>query len=230
MSLSADQERFAQLVARSTGLSVATVRTWVLSESAPEDPDGNPLNLMQWDGAGRRSVRRFASPDDAAAATVQLLRDPRYAPVLASAGQGPRAELQAIALSPWEENQYRGAGARVGALLEGAYARLYGPGSPGGGDAQTVALEFGGVAPFLPGPLGPLLIPLIPGVDKAGGKVLDALNPLDDEWFAKGFLHVALTALAVLLIVIGLNRSLGGVPAQLALGAVRRPAPDPIPF
>lgn len=222
MSLSVDQERFAELVARSTGLSVATVRTWVLSESAPEDPDGNPLNIMQWDGAGRRSVRRFASPDDAAAATVQLLRDPRYAAVLASAGQGPRAELQAIALSPWEENQYRGASARVGAKLEGAYARLYGPGSAASISADA---KPGSKDDFNDGtpPRGSDLVPN--PAEEISGWVGDAA-----KLAPKAFLHVALTLLALFLIFVGLNRSLGGTPAHLAAGALRRPVPDPIPF
>lgn len=222
-ALTAEHERFAEEVARRTGLQLPTVRTWVAQEGGPAS---NPLNIMGWTDSGKRFVRDFGGVDGAVAATVDLLHDARYQPVLATARQtaNVRSELQAIALSPWEENRYRGTTSQVGALLFGTYRSLYG--DTNAQLAKAPPTEDG----KRPGqtPDSPVYVP--PG---EGGKFWKALNPIDNlgEFAVTILAYVAFTAVAAWLVVMGLTRSLGASPLELA-GAARgrRAAADDIPF
>lgn len=206
------QERFAERVAAGTGLEIPTVRAWVHAEGGPDD---NPLNIMQWDRAGNRSIRRFGTPDAAAQATVRLLNTSRYSSVLRVArepGHTARDELLAIAQSPWEENNYRGKSNTVGALLLGAYRTV-------SADLGTTDVKFGGG--FAPDDFTPGFD--LPGLPDPGAWV-DRFTGWVEGSVAKAFLHLAFTGVAFMLIAVGVLRTFGTSPLELAgVAASRRP-------
>lgn len=85
--------QFASIVAKGTGLQLATVYAWMRAEGGPV---GNPLNIGPGDNYG--------SAPAAAAATVKALHEPAYQAVLTTAAgtTDPTTELTAIADSPWD--------------------------------------------------------------------------------------------------------------------------------
>lgn len=221
-TLSPQDERFAELVARDTGLELPVVRAWVQAENGPA---GNPLNI----GPGRD----FGTVDEAARATVNLLRHPRYAAIMGAArGQSVDQQLDAITASPWDAGRYRGASDTPGALLRGAYAALYRVDAGGAGPARA-DVKPGSADDFQDG-TPPVGTPGFLGVDPAGSIADVARWTLENT--GKAFLHVALTLLALGLIFVGLNKTTGGVPGQAARtlvtrGRGRRTAvTDDIPF
>lgn len=107
---------FMRILRAGTGLSFATVWTWVASEGGPSD---NPLNI----GPGKH----YGSPAKAAIATIALLRSPQgvgygYAAILAAGKTSGNVykkealELKAISMSKWEATHYDN-----GAKLAGPY-------------------------------------------------------------------------------------------------------------
>jgi hypothetical protein len=152
--LTKDQQRFAYIVARGSGLSWKVVEAWVLAE---QGPNGNPLNI----GPGRD----YGSPDKAAEATIKTLRDPRYKPVILSQKGSDTDQLRAIAASPWDANHYRGAGGSQGSLLLGTYKRV--TGTPPPGISGTTLSIPGGPSVHVGGGDG-----ILGGVENVGVKLL----------------------------------------------------------
>lgn len=215
MALTPGQERFADKVHLATGLELPTVRAWVAAEGGPDD---NPLNIMGWRD-GQRHVRRFGTPDAAAAETISLLRTERYRPIIVAAGSANvDRELAAIAASPWEERNYRGRTQTPGTLLLGAFKALY----PGNG-ATLASL------PLAPGGFTP--IPEAPGIGRrAVAKGLGALGW--KEWAVAFSLYALFTVAALALMAVGLARMLGVSPAALATQRAQPKSAqtDDIPF
>ena len=257
MALSAEAERFAQLVARDTGLELPTVRAWVLSEGGSAD---NPLNVMQFDDADNRSIRRFGSADAAARYTVNLLNTARYTDVLTTARRttDPLTELGAIADSPWEENQYRGNTDTPGALLLGAFRSLNPTAAAAVPIAATATPVFDPRDLIPGGLLGRLqrlldeLFGLLPGLGLSGlaadiaQGLLAPFTLLGTKlgyWLEQQALvalgYVLLNALALALVVRGLMQATGTSPGDVAAlvatrgrsaSAGRRSQTDDIPF
>lgn len=246
MALSRAKEEFAFLVSSATGLSRETVRAWVQAEGGRDD---NPLNIRRRDGG----FGGYGSARAAAAATVRLLNsNPSYRPILRIAA-APNAtiqqELRAIIESPWAEGRYTTPGSRTrGNILRGAYAALY-PRSPAAttqavsGTPADFKVPFGGPSVPFPGPdlyltpWGPMVDPRdIPGVDGATDALTGWVGDLT-RWLgenaATAFLYVALTAVGAGVIVLGLMRSTGTRPANVAAAVAMRRLPTQgrdIPF
>ncbi len=94
--LSTDQARFAARVTAGTGLDPRVVTSWVGTESGwnTYKPSHNYLNI----GPGRS----YASVDQAADAVIGLVRGSSYyGGIVASAAQGPAAQIDAIGSSKW---------------------------------------------------------------------------------------------------------------------------------
>lgn len=208
--LSPAKEQFARLVASSTGLQLPTVRAWIQAEGGPDD---NPLNIMTWSASGARSVAHYGDATKAAKATTALLQNNRYAAVrTAAANPSVADELEAIAVSPWDENNYRGTTRTVGNLLLGAYRALYNSNPSGattpasstsdGSSTQTVS----SIPPFKP--------PII-GTKTLTGWMGDLTGWVGEE-AAKALAYYVLTSFALFLIAIGTLRSFGVSPAGFA--------------
>lgn len=192
-------------VADGTGISQAVVTAWVLAENgSPEKTDPrNPLNV-QW----RTQPKDYVS---SAQATVALLRQPKYAPVLAAARTGnDAATVAAIAASPWDACHYRGtnpdktcATNPPGTLLNGTLERVKRIGVHG---ATT------------PG----ITLPHIPSPSDAVNAVGDAVDRAT-SWLAResvvALAYVTLTVAALVLVLVGLMRATGITPA-FARGAL----------
>lgn len=231
--LTAGQEKFAQLVAQNTGLSLQTVRTWVLAESGGRtDRDGNPLSILTYSG----KLRNYGTPEAAAAATVALLRggNKSYSHILDVARQPnatTRDELQAIIDSDWEGKGYAGTSGKRGTLLWGAFARLTGQTAPSSSTTTGSATPAGWIPPTVPGLPIPIpgggILPLpwdLPGADTVTKTIGVAADWIGRE-VGKAFLYLALTVGAFALIGMGGARMLGigvGDVARTATGA-RRP-------
>lgn len=184
--ITADQQAFAQRVARGTGLSLAAVLAWMRAEGGPTT---NPLNIMI---PGTQTVANYGSPERAADAVIANLKTSRYANVLQTARDtgDPKAQLTAIAQSPWDAGHYTAGipGAAWGTTLLGSLA-------------STKADPLDG----------------IPGARKVVGVAEDVGNALDPgtwiRWITgtatTGLAYVVLTLLGVALVLIGLNEATG---------------------
>jgi hypothetical protein len=133
------QAKYATFIAKvhgATGIDSRVLTAWTTIENGPA---GNPLNI----GPGRN----YGDQAGAATATINLLRTSgSYAPILRAASQGDvNAQLQAIAVSPWDANHYRGDSQTVGASLRGVYAGLFGA-APGRGIPGAVSDVGGALA------------------------------------------------------------------------------------
>lgn len=94
--LSEDQLRFAQRVSAGTGLDPRVVTSWIGTESGwnTYKASHNYLNI----GPGRT----YESTDQAADAVIGLVRGSSlYSGIVASAVQGPAAQIEAIGSSKW---------------------------------------------------------------------------------------------------------------------------------
>lgn len=197
--------RFAVLVSKGTGLSLASVLAWIKAENGP---DGNPLNI----GPGRN----YGTVDSAAQATISLLHSPTYAPVIAAAKQAPndlKSQLMAIAESPWDACRYRGTNpdgscstAPVGSLLLGTLKGITGVG------VSTVTAQ-GSVNTGSDSGQG-----LLSGV----GGLFGGLAKWIQGEAATGLAYVIFAFLGVVLVVVGLLEVFGHTPSEgLALAATR---------
>lgn len=88
--LSPSYEKFSQLVASTTKLSLRVVGAWTLAEGGPKD---NPLNI----GPGRT----YGTVRKGARATTTLLRHSLYRNVMKSADDPDSSQIDAIVASPW---------------------------------------------------------------------------------------------------------------------------------
>jgi hypothetical protein len=215
-TFSSGEQQFAEIVSKQTGLQLVTVLAWIHAERGPA---GNPLNI----GPGRD----YRTPRLAAYATVDLLRKPTYAPVLATAQttSDPRSQLAAIAASPWDAGHYTaGRSVPAGTTLYGALAAV-------AGSAAANKKDDGGFVPGFPD-IGDINIPN--PVTAVTGVVGDGARWVETK-AATGLAYVVLTFAALALIVMGLADVFGVGPAAVRAEVGRRrtlaaEAREPLPF
>lgn len=238
---------FAKQVADQTGLNEKVVYAWTLAENRG-DNHLNPLNIRN---PQTHNFDPFPSTAAAARATAQLLlTSSNYTGIRRAAKSGdPSAQIDAIALSPWDAGHYRGGTSSVGTTLRGAYASIGGSAQRAGALPQVAA----GRSAITPGERGQIGYDpvtgiriggstgsdLIPGPGAllggaAGEKVLrgpvgDAAKWIEDKSLL-ALLYVTLTLLALLLVLGGLTRTTGLPLPVLRLGGGSKAAAGEIPF
>lgn len=213
--LTADQQTFAQRVAVGTGLTLAAVLAWMHAENGPSY---NPLGMMI---PGTQTLEHYSSPEQAADAVIGNLRTRLYAPVLATVQAAPndtKAQLAAIAQSPWDAGHYTGgqhgpaAGVPWGTTLLGANAASQ-------IDAAGIGVTWGMVKQAM-GMAGasfptPVTAVAVPSETNAAGSVFDPGNWAKSiaGWItgvaSTGLAYVVLTVLGLLLVFVGLNEATG---------------------
>ena len=134
--LTSGQEKFAGRLAELTGLDPRVISAWALAEesgSAAQGREGagnfNWLNIGYFDsGAGAIAFdKAFRDPVSAAEQTAAFLKgkwggaSTGIRAILGSVGQGPQAQINAIATSGWASSGYAG-----GANLRSTYDELSG--------------------------------------------------------------------------------------------------------
>ncbi len=195
--------QFAELVAKGTGLEPAVVLAWTYVENAGQN---NPLGLKP---GGR--LADYGSTEAAAKATVRNLLRPLYAPVIRAARtDDARAQIEAIAASPWVGPEDPNKGKRYRDMLLGRYRMV----KDEGVQLSDVSDPVTNVVYAATGWAGDL-------TGWAENKAVTALA------------YLLLTGGALALIVLGLLRALGTGPRELAgMVASRRAAPagGDIPF
>lgn len=132
-SLNSNQLTFANTLAKLTGLNIAVVKGWVLSEesaSASQAPNGanNWLNIGDTGSGNYGGANNvWSNPVSAAQATAQWLKGgslPGYGPassgirgILSTVGQGIARQVQAIQGSGWAAGGYPNLGSVVSEFL-----------------------------------------------------------------------------------------------------------------
>jgi hypothetical protein len=134
--LTSGQEKFAARLAELTGLDPRVISAWELAEESGGAAQGrqaagnfNWLNIGYFDsGAGAIAFdKAFHDPDTAAEQTANFLKgswggaSSGIRAILNSVGQGPQAQMKAIADSGWASSGYSG-----GANLRATYDELSG--------------------------------------------------------------------------------------------------------
>ncbi len=216
---------FARAVAKGTGLDFEVVLGWVQAEGGAKRPN-NPLNIGGVKGPD------YGSPDKAAAATVALLHTSRYAPVLKAARTGDRnAQINAIAHSPWDQCNYQGwkrdaSGDVVclknppGTKLVGAINAITGLElKPPGATIHTPLEDI----PDIGKGVG---VQDLPG---AVGGWVGGLTSWIGESVALALAYVVLTLAAAALFVLGVMRTAGTSPGELAKTVAQRRAGSVFP-
>lgn len=211
--ITADQQTFAQRVAAGSGLTLAAVLAWMHAENGPAS---NPLGLMI---PGTQTLERYSSPTQAADAVVANLRTRLYQPVLDTVRAAPndtKAQLAAIANSPWDAGHYTGGqhgptpGVPWGTTLLGAHAAT---------EVQAMGLTWGEIkqAAGMAASAFPGGAAVQAGVDVTN-KVKDYFDPKNwvkslAGWITgiatTGLAYVVLTALGLALVFVGLNEATG---------------------
>ncbi|HEY8775807.1 MAG TPA: hypothetical protein VIM33_04915 [Gaiellaceae bacterium] len=207
---------FITYVSQKTGLRQDVIAAWVVAENSdPAHPStkNNPLNIRNGPGG---SFRPYPNMKAAADATVTSLHNGRYAPVLGAAKTNdPKAELAAIANSPWDAGHYGGKGQN----LLGAYVRV--THQPAGS--------------YLPPEVKTIINAPETAAD-AAQKAADALNPVKwvkdftgwaDAAALRALAYLVLTIAAIALFVLGLEKTLGPTPLTRTMPINPRTAPIP---
>jgi hypothetical protein len=194
---------YANDVSNKTGLTLATVYAWMHAENGP---GFNYLGIR--DGAGFAS---YATPQDAAAATVRVLNQPNMAPILLAAKQtdNPKVQLAAIAQSPWDTG-------RVGP--KPAYLQLL-----LGSLAAVTAKPQNAAAAAAPG------TNTDPGQGVDFGGMFGGLEKWLQQESALALSYLVLVILGLVFVIYGALDTFGYSPARVAASA-KPPVPDPIPF
>jgi hypothetical protein len=197
----AARDSFARGVAAKTGLSIAVIHAWMNAEGAyARNGTGhfNYLNLQPSSNAGVPEGRSpggfatFRNVDDAVTATVNVLRQPNMRPILNARNANDRAQIQAIAASPWDANHYRGKGGTIGSTLLAAYRSVVGSGPITPGAASVIGTG-------------------LPGLPDVGGYISQATSWAEGAAL-RALAYVVLTVVAIALFVLGLERTLGPSP------------------
>jgi hypothetical protein len=208
----AARDNFARQVAKGTGLSLAVIHAWMYAEGAyAQGGTGhfNYLNVRPSSNAGVSEGRSpggfatFRNANDAAKATINVLHQPNMRTILNARSKNDKAQLAAIAASPWDANHYRG-----GAALTGAYKTTVGSAPLTTGAASVI----GGSG--VPNPFD-----WVSGLTGwAEGAALRALA------------YIVLTVAAIALFVLGLERTLGPSPLTRGLPTGINPVTARIPY
>lgn len=186
--LSPDQLKFAQLVSAGTGLDPRVVTSWIGTESGWDTykPTHNYLNI----GPGHR----YTSTEQAAEATIGLIRgSDYYSGIVASAAQGPGAQIEAIGSSKWGTEKK---------TLSDVFASLTGVRVLQDGIATPVDFTLPGWIPFL----GDKSVPT-PG--DVFGSIGDDLSKVVNAGIAQilqGTLAIVFSAAAIGLIGLGVYK------------------------
>jgi hypothetical protein len=196
--------QLAEGISKGTGLTLAATLAWIRAENGPTD---NLLGLKDTSG----NFRSFTNGADQAAAVVANLHTPLYKPVIDAAQNAPtntKAQLEAIAQSPWDAGHYTGSqtgtptpGVPWGTTLIGALKSIGGP-NLNNGDVVTSTFEGAGTTqtPFDP------LSSLTGWTKQLAGWV--------NAEAATGLAYVVLTTLGITLVLIGVLEIFGHTPSE----------------
>lgn len=107
-SLNPDQERFARMLTKQTGLSAEVVGAWLVAEhGGPPGDEYSARGYYNFLNIGPHSTDpAFNNLNTAVKATADLINESGYyGGIRAAKGKGPEAEAQAILSSPWGTEQ-----------------------------------------------------------------------------------------------------------------------------
>lgn len=125
------KDKFADELAKRTGLSWNAARAWTQAEVGDSNNLGIMTNVM-----GQRVPKRFATPEEGAKAAADLINSsPLYAGIRASVGKSDENQLRAIASSPWHLGP---TGLAKAGGVDSYYSRIFGLNQSGARAAQSV--------------------------------------------------------------------------------------------
>lgn len=225
--LSPDQARFVERVTAGTGLDPRVVTSWVGTESGwgIHKPGHNYLNIR----ASSSSFKNFRSTDEAADAAIGLVRGSSYyTGIVASAAQGPAAQIEAIGASKWGTE---------GGLLAKVFAGLTGVQVVDGVKSTPVDFKIPGWVPFVGG--GNVDTPDIPTPGDVYGAVSGEIGKVAGAAVSQvlqGTLSLVFSTAAIGLIGLGLFKltaktateavkDVGGVVDNVTTAAALIPTP-----